>query len=91
MRHEAIYINLKSITKNEKFSQKRVHTVYLHLYRILDNTKYSIVTESRSVLFFFFLGKGGEGERERERQDTKISRKHLRMMEVFIVLIVVIT
>ena len=89
MRHEAIYINLKSITKNEKFSQKWVHTVYLHLYRILDNTKYSIVTESRSVLFFFLLGKGVEGERE--RQDTKISRKHLRMMEVFIVLIVVIT
>ena len=91
MRHEAIYINLKSITKNEKFSQKWVHTVYLHLYRILDNTKYSKVTESRSVLFFFFLGKGVEGEREREREDTKISRKHLRMMEVFIVLIVVIT
>lgn len=67
MRHEAIYINLKSITKNEKFSQKRVHTVYLHLYRILDNTKYSIVTESRSVLFFFFPGeRGGGWERERE-------------------------
>lgn len=67
---------MKNLGKNE-------WTLFNSIYiRILENTKYSIVTESRTVVVW--------GKEWRERRCTEISRKFLRM-EMSAILIVVIT